>query len=292
MTAAKNLGALGKALLCAAVTGVVGAFVAGVAGLGVIYSGVYNVAATSEHGPVAAWVLHTTALHSIDARSAGITAPDLSNPSMIGEGLQLYRSHCVKCHGAPGEPPDDFAKGLLPDPPPLMQVGREWKSRNIYWTIAHGIKMSAMPAWEFRLTKEDMWDIVAFVQTLPRLSPAAYKAMAAKAGPPGAVAQLSDEPSYAEPAANRARGKLALAQYACDTCHVIPGIFGPEAHVGPPLTAVGSRVILAGLLANTPDNMREWIRHPQQIKPEDAMPDMGVSEKDAGDMVAYLESLH
>jgi cytochrome c1 len=49
--------------------------------------------------------------------------------------------------------------------------------------------------------------------------------------------------------------------------------------------------MIAGLLANTPDNMREWILHPQQIKPGDEMPDMGVSEQDARDMVAYLESL-
>lgn len=292
MTAAMNLGARGKTLLCAAVTGAVGAIVGGLAALGVIYSGAYNVAATDPHGPLMALLLHTTALHSIDVRSAGIAVPDLSKQSMIGRGLQLFRAHCVKCHGAPGEPPDDFAKGLLPDPPRLMQVGREWKSRNIYWTVAHGIKMTGMPAWEFRLTKDDIWDIVAFVQTLPKLSPAAYKEMAAKAGQPAAVAQLSDERARAEPAGDSAQGKLALAQYACDTCHVIPGIFGPAARVGPPLTAVGSRVYIAGLLANTPDNMREWIRHPRQVKPGDAMPDMGVSENDARDMVAYLESLH
>jgi mono/diheme cytochrome c family protein len=278
------------ALLCAGVTALAGIGVFVLAALAVILSGAYNVAATDQHGALAAWILHTTALDSIRARSGGIVVPDLSDQAQIGRGLQLFRSHCAQCHGAPGEPPDDFAKGLLPVPPPLMQVGREWRSKEIYWTIVHGVKMTAMPAWEFRITPRDAWDIVAFVQLLPKLSPAAYEAMKAKAGEPKVVA--TDEPVNPLLVPDAARGKTALAQYACDSCHDIPGIPGPVALVGPPLSGVGSRLIIAGLLANTPQNMRDWILHPQKIKPGDAMPNMGVSERDAEDMVTYLESLH
>lgn len=270
-----------------------GAIIVGLGAVAAIYGGVYNVAATDQHGAIMAWALHTTALRSIDARAASVHVPDLSNSEMIASGLQLFRGNCVQCHGAPGEPPGDFAKGFLPSAPRLAQVGRLWKSRNIYWTVAHGIKMTAMPAWEFRLTPKDIWDIVAFVKVLPKLSPATYRAMTAKAGPPQtAVAQASDEPSYPTQSGNSARGRIALGQYACASCHVIPGISEPDALVGPTLKGIGSRVMIAGLLANTPDNMREWILHPQQIKPGDEMPDMGVSQQDARDMAAYLESLH
>jgi cytochrome c1 len=32
----------------------------------------------------------------------------------------------------------------------------------------------------------------------------------------------------------------------------------------------------------------KWIRNPQQIEPGTAMPDLGVSEDEAGDIAAYL----
>ncbi|HWT73073.1 MAG TPA: hypothetical protein VN361_12890, partial [Oxalicibacterium sp.] len=32
-----------------------------------------------------------------------------------------------------------------------------------------------------------------------------------------------------------ARGRIALTQYACHACHVIPGVTGSKVYVGPPL---------------------------------------------------------
>ena len=49
--------------------------------------------------------------------------------------------------------------------------------------------------------------------------------------------------------------------------------------------------LIAGKLANTPDNLVRWIRQPKTVKPLTAMPDMGVSEGDARDMAAYLATL-
>ena len=49
---------------------------------------------------------------------------------------------------------------------------------------------------------------------------------------------------------------------------------------------------LAGVLSNTPDNMVTWIMHPQQIAPGSAMLELGVSERDARDIAAYLYTLH
>jgi cytochrome c1 len=68
-------------------------------------------------------------------------------------------------------------------------------------------------------------------------------------------------------------------------------ITGPEARVGPPLTGVGSRLMLGGVLPNTPENMVRWIRAPQQHSPLTAMPDLGVTERDAVDIAAYLAKL-
>jgi cytochrome c1 len=48
---------------------------------------------------------------------------------------------------------------------------------------------------------------------------------------------------------------------------------------------------VGGVLPNSPDNMVRWIRKPQKVSPLTAMPDLGVTERDARDMAAYLATL-
>ncbi|MGZ8216649.1 c-type cytochrome [Methylomagnum sp.] len=84
------------------------------------------------------------------------------------------------------------------------------------------------------------------------------------------------------------RGKIALRQHACPACHVIPGMVEATGRVGPPLDRWASRGYIAGRLPNTPDHLVDWLRQPQAIAPGSAMPDLGVTERDAWDMAAYL----
>jgi cytochrome c2 len=90
---------------------------------------------------------------------------------------------------------------------------------------------------------------------------------------------------------NAQHGRALIRQYGCGSCHVIPGISGADATVGPPLTQIGRRIYVAGVLRNTPDNLARWIEHPQQIVPGNVMPDMGVTHKQAQDIAAYLFTL-
>jgi putative membrane protein len=87
------------------------------------------------------------------------------------------------------------------------------------------------------------------------------------------------------------RGQQIMGVYGCPTCHVIPGVRGANGKVGPPLTGVADRVYLAGRVANEPHNMIDWIRNPQKIDPQTAMPNTGVTERDARDIAAYLYTL-
>jgi cytochrome c1 len=83
-----------------------------------------------------------------------------------------------------------------------------------------------------------------------------------------------------------------IRAYGCQSCHIIPGVRGANGLVGPPLNHIARRVYLAGVLPNSPDNMLRWIQNPQAaIQQSTAMPNMGVSEADARDIVAYLYTL-
>jgi len=45
------------------------------------------------------------------------------------------------------------------------------------------------------------------------------------------------------------------------------------------------------VLINTRENMVHWLMSPHRIDPLSAMPDLGISEHDARNMAAYLETL-
>jgi mono/diheme cytochrome c family protein len=257
------------------------------AGFFFVYSGLYDVAALDQHGRFTNWLLHSVALKSIERHARSVTVPALNDPAKIARGLGLYRQDCVQCHGGPGEAPAAFAMGFMPGAPPLIQVASEWPANEIYWTIRNGIKMTAMPPWHYRMTDGEVWDVVAFIKTLPTLSVTDFHVeSAAEPVGPDRV-HLDDDQGGGDPE----RGKAALEQYACASCHSIPGVIAPTGRVGPTLAGMSERSIVAGRLANTPEGMVEWIRHPQKVNPGTAMPDMGVTERDAEDMAAYLGTL-
>ena len=87
------------------------------------------------------------------------------------------------------------------------------------------------------------------------------------------------------------RGKAAMGQYGCTSCHMIPGIAGARGTAGPPLTGIGTRGYIAGVLPNTPENMVRWIMDPRGVDSLTAMPTLGVSDSLARDMAEYLYRL-
>jgi cytochrome c len=88
------------------------------------------------------------------------------------------------------------------------------------------------------------------------------------------------------------RGRETIRAYGCQSSHTIPAVRGANGLVGPPLNHIARRVYIAGILPNSPDNMLRWIQNPQAaIQQPTAMPNMGVSEADARDIVAYLYTL-
>ena len=248
-----------------------------------IWSGLYDISATDNHLAPTYHAIRKTMERSVERRAADIAVPPLGEPAQLERGLSLYRAHCVQCHGAPGIAPEPFALGLTPLPTPLARSGRDRSPAQLYWVLKHGIKMTGMPAWEFRMVEDDLWSVVAFVKRLPFLSPLAYKELTS----PPPLPRAPD----AQGGADARRGKRALEQFGCIGCHQIPGMVGPEARLGPTLDGIASRRMLGGVLPNSPQNMALWLRAPQAFSPHSAMPMLGVTERDARDMAAHLATL-
>jgi cytochrome c oxidase subunit 2 len=87
---------------------------------------------------------------------------------------------------------------------------------------------------------------------------------------------------------------------ACSSCHTIDGVEGFGGVIGPNLTHLAGRsTFAAGILDRTPQNLAEWLRDPQAVKPGNDMTigpggtpgRSGLSEEEIQALVAYLESL-
>jgi cytochrome c len=90
---------------------------------------------------------------------------------------------------------------------------------------------------------------------------------------------------------NIQRGADMIQYYGCGSCHIIPGISGAAGLAGPPLSGIGNRIYIAGVLQNTPDNMMRWIENPKAVDEKTVMPYLGVTHKDAADIAGYLYTL-
>jgi cytochrome c553 len=141
-----------------------------------IGSGIYNLGADDHHTRIVLAVLTQLRERSIAARSSSIVVPDLEDGSRLAGGAGHYAALCVGCHLAPGVTKSDLRPGLYPHPPNLAQE-EVLDARKAFWTIKHGIKMSAMPAWGKSLNDEAIWDIVSFVRKMPAMTPEQYQAL-------------------------------------------------------------------------------------------------------------------
>ncbi len=147
-------------------------------GLAFMYSGLADVAATSAHWPLTRWILATTMESAVERHAAAIVVPaSLDLDERVRAGAVAYDAMCASCHGAPGVEAGVVGKGLNPEPPDLATLADEWSAGEIYWITEHGIRMTGMPAFGPTHSDEEIWEVVALVKRLPRMSPAEYHAL-------------------------------------------------------------------------------------------------------------------
>jgi cytochrome c oxidase subunit 2 len=86
-------------------------------------------------------------------------------------------------------------------------------------------------------------------------------------------------------------GRNLFQSTACVNCHAVGGTVA-DGRFGPDLSHLMSRATLgAGAAVNTPENLRAWVRDPQQLKPGNLMPDMKLTQQELEQVVAYLLTL-
>jgi putative copper resistance protein D len=85
----------------------------------------------------------------------------------IANGLQLYGEHCAVCHGEEGYGDGPSAAGLRPRPADLTaKHTADHTAGDIFWWLTHGMKGTAMPGFQDRLSEEERWDLINAVRIL------------------------------------------------------------------------------------------------------------------------------
>jgi cytochrome c2 len=87
---------------------------------------------------------------------------------------------------------------------------------------------------------------------------------------------------------NPDRGRMLFIAKGCGGCHTIKGERQATGLVGPPLTNIAERAVIAGKLANNPANLQQWISTPQSVVPGNAMPDLPMTAEETRDIAAFL----
>ncbi|WP_431286590.1 c-type cytochrome [Roseateles chitinivorans] len=295
-----------------AAAGVLGA--AGAAAF--VWFGVYDVSATGPHLQPVHSLLEIALQRAVQRRSDAHPPPrDLLTRERVMQGAACFRDRCVACHGAPGVAPQAFSLGMQPVPSSLVEATRHWRPQDLYWITRNGIKMSGMPAWEYRLEEGELWAIVAFLDALPLMTPDQYRTLTASPEQsPEQSSEKTPEKSSASvgkvegvaaarcdgivdapaplvpPLATVELAQRAFRQHGCTACHTIPGVVGPDTSNGPRLSGLAGRDRIGGKAFPTEDGLTAWIRDPQAIDAHNAMPTLGVSETQARLMARYLLS--
>jgi len=129
-----------------------------------------------------------------------------SSPADAALGAQMFRSHCVTCHGRSG------TGGRGPD---LTRGEFRYADSDagLFKIINDGIPRTGMPGLTYARSEHDIWRIVAYVRSLSR--------------------RTADAPPRGDPAAGR---KVFQEQGDCGTCHSVGGEGGRQ---GPDLSEIG-----------------------------------------------------
>jgi len=138
----------------------------------VVFTGSYNVAASSPPGKLEQAVARIALDRSVAKRAPAGKSPLTASPEVLKEGLAHYRENCLGCHGASGVDAAEYGEGLNP-PAPDLALPRIQKRPDgeLYWIVSNGIRMTGMPAFSPTHKEAEIWKIVAFVRHLPEISP-------------------------------------------------------------------------------------------------------------------------
>lgn len=147
-------------------------------------TGTAPVAATAQPMPFEK-TLANDALHARIDKEMPRSVPIPVNEQTYMAGAEVYREHCVVCHGTPGADQTAIAKGMFPKPPALFK-GKgvtDDEPGETYWKVENGIRMTGMPSFKASLSVPQMWQVSLLLANADKISDSVKQALTAVPAP-------------------------------------------------------------------------------------------------------------
>jgi len=94
--------------------------------------------------------------------------PDEAN---LQAGAKIYTQTCAGCHGRLDQA-SSAAKGFYPRPPHLLPPGKGVTDDPVgatHWVVKHGIRFSAMPSFDQKLSDSEIWQASLLLKNADKL---------------------------------------------------------------------------------------------------------------------------
>ncbi|MBM3749819.1 MAG: c-type cytochrome [Acidimicrobiia bacterium] len=112
--------------------------------------------------------IQTAARWTIPATAAEEKNPLPMNAATLAGGKRLYDQQCLNCHGATGKGDGPDADKKYADTMDLTQAARAARNSDgqVFYKIWNGRLNPKMPAQSADMTRDQVWAVVAYVQSL------------------------------------------------------------------------------------------------------------------------------
>lgn len=152
----------------------------------VVQNGWIDPRADDGYMPMEKWASRAVP-RAIRSDSQGLNSPIEATSDNLDAGAKLYGANCAICHGASDAQESNVAKGLYIKAPQLAKDGVEDDPVGMtYFKIAHGYRMTPMPAFSKTLSDTQIWQLAVFLKNMDKLPPLAeaeFKKIPSQASP-------------------------------------------------------------------------------------------------------------
>ena len=139
----------------------------------VVQNGWIDPRADDGYMPMEKWASRVVP-RAIRNDSQGLNSPIEATSDNLVAGAKLYGANCVMCHGASDAKESNVAKGLYVKAPQLAKDGVEDDPvGETYFKVAHGYRMTPMPAFSPSLDETQIWQLALFLKNMDKLPPLA-----------------------------------------------------------------------------------------------------------------------
>ena len=129
--------------------------------------------AKAEPSDVEIWLARQVRLLAIPSKQRKTLNPVPADPKVLAQARAHFADHCATCHANDGSGKTPIGRNVYPRTPDLRDTAiQSMSDGELFFTIHHGIRFTAMPAWGKGKPEEDRdsWGLVHFVRHLPKLT--------------------------------------------------------------------------------------------------------------------------